>query len=787
MDESKDDEHSHIPNSSFTIPTNKSSSSSSSRQRYTQQPYVHSNTNTTTTNTTTTSSTERTPLLGSSSSSIVVGDTVTSSTKHTSFDSTPTASSSSSEKKKKKSNNNNNGNNQPRRRTNSRNRNKQQQQQQQSDYTSSGNLLSSSSDSKNHNHKNTMSNNSTSQSYYTSPQSQSQSHAPQQQQQASLDSRPTSQHYAVSTQRSLRLLDSVDIPDDVHSVRKRALSVLLPLTNIWLIVSTGLATSAAMSCLRVFHFYPTLPYWMILMPSWCAHAGVFFCHVKGCRNLGKFIQQANDSRQHSRQTSSSSGHNNSTASQQIAQDYHDRQEYLPLLQRSLKYGLKTGSLCFLLFVFQLLVFLHLREATATQGDAYIQNVNTCLLPLWVLVVGGLLDGIVCKTQSFLRVVCWILLFTSMLLLVVKVDYNLESVNWFDVTFPLFVNMCICAGSLIYVLYGHQLGYFQLTENQYMAGIMYCISIFMIFCLLVVLSEVIPGMAVDMQTAMFVTFLSPLIIILIGLGAWGVSKDEYRRMLLLGGQQSVHPMRLRLEPAGWTCVQSRGVTLMPMLGEVSYEPLDKDRYRNSEDGNDGFLEMCSFSCCLSCYPLEDKDAYANHCHDEEQQQRQQYSAPNSHRYDTSSSPSQYQSPQYRRTDQPNSSSTGRTGSSQQQHYTNSSQGAPHSGTNASMSVQSPLPLTRMQRQLSALTAASIPQNNTMTSVVSGQNSVAVAGDNFSVRSSMTQPGNPNTSKFTSGSVQDSQFVSSQHQQISRNPTGVSTIASNFSGDFSYGTR
>ena len=750
MDESKDDEHIHNLNSSSSSNYNPASSSSSSI------PQQNSKTTTATTNH---NSTERTPLLGSSSS--VVGDT-------SSFYSTPTAT--AAEK------------NQPRRRTNSRNRNKQQQQ---SDYHTNSsnhhnNLLSNSS------HKNTMSNNSTSQSYYTHAQSQSQSHAPQQQQQQA----STSQHYGVSTQRSLRLLDSVDIPDDVYSVRKRALSVLLPLTNIWLIVSTGLATSAAMACLRLFHFYPTLPYWMILVPSWLAHAGVFYCHVKGCRNLGKFIQQANDSRQHSRQTSSSSGQNNSTASQQIAQDYHDRQEYLPLLQRSLKYGLKTGSLCLLLFVFQMLVFFHLREATAAQGDAYIQNINTCLLPLWVLVIGGLLDGIICKTQSFLRVVSWILLFTSMLLLVVKVDHDYESVNWFDVTFPLFVNMCICAGSLIYVLYGHQLGYFQLTENQYMAGIMYCISIFMIFCLLVVLSEVIPGMAIDMQTAVFVTFLSPLIIILIGLGAWGVSKDEYRRMLLLGGQQSVHPMRLRLEPAGWTCVQSRGVTLMPMLGEVSYEPLDKERYRNLADGNGGFLEMCSLSCCLSCYPLEDKDAYANHCHDEEQQQRQQYSAPNSHRYDTSS-PSQYQSPQYRRTDQPNSSSTGRTGSSQQQHYTNSSQGAPHSGTNASTSVQSPLSLTQMQRQISALTVTSIPQNNTMTSVVSAQNSVTVAGDNFSVRSSMTQPtmntANPNTNKFTNGSVQDSQFVSSQHQQISRNPTGVSTIASNFSGDFSYGTR
>ena len=389
-------------------------------------------------------------------------------------------------------------------------------------------------------------------------------------------------HQDSVTPNRLRLLGEADLPHEVYSVRKRALTVMEPLMNTWLIISIGVSTSVGLAAARFLHLLPTLPFWIIFLPSLISHFGVLFVHIRSARNLSRFISDTNDGRQRS-----------------DSRDHLDRTEYLPLLQRSLKFGLKTGSLCFLLFIFQLLLYLHLsaeqRNKSADQGTF---TLNTCLLPVWILVIGGICDGVVCKTQSFLRLVCWSMAFASMSMLVLKLDYGFDEYTWTTILFPVAIILLISGGSLIYVLYGHQLGYFQLTENQYMAGIMYCISIFMMLCLCVVLSEVIPGMIPDMQTRLFVVILAPLVVGLIGLGAWGVSKDEYKRMLLLGGQQSVHPMRLRLEPAGWTCVESRGVALFPMFGEVSYEPLDYDKTES--------IEMCICCSVCQCYPFEEKD-------------------------------------------------------------------------------------------------------------------------------------------------------------------------------------
>jgi len=59
----------------------------------------------------------------------------------------------------------------------------------------------------------------------------------------------------------------------------------------------------------------------------------------------------------------------------------------------------------------------------------------------------------------------------------------------------------------------------------------------------------------------------MVVCLVGMGAWAVSRDEFARLLLYGGQAAVHPMRLRLEAKGWTSVESNGVTTIPMFGEV----------------------------------------------------------------------------------------------------------------------------------------------------------------------------------------------------------------------------
>jgi len=401
-------------------------------------------------------------------------------------------------------------------------------------------------------------------------------------------------HNITQTHPSLRLLREADVPYEIYNVRKRALTVLKPLTNTWIIICSGLAFTVAFAAARFLHLLPTLPVWVIFLPSLLSHAGVFYSHLLSAKNLSRFIAEANEGRQ-----------------RPDSRDHLDRTEYLPLLQRSLKFGLKTGTLCSLLFLFELLLCLHLHEmdqaanenALHTGGAIDVRvSLNTCLFPIWILVLGGICDGIICKTQNFLMLTCWIMSFLSMTMLVLKLDYGFEEYSWTVILFPVGVILFISGGSLIYVIYGHQLGYFHLTENQYMSGIMYCVAIFMMFCLCVILSEVIPGLVPDMHTRIFVTILSPLVVTLIGLGGWGVSKDEYKRMLLLGGQQSVHPMRLRLEPAGWTAVESRGVALFPMFGEVSYEPLDSDTADS--------IEMCVCCSMCACYPVEDKQHIEN---------------------------------------------------------------------------------------------------------------------------------------------------------------------------------
>jgi len=98
-----------------------------------------------------------------------------------------------------------------------------------------------------------------------------------------------------------------------------------------------------------------------------------------------------------------------------------------------------------------------------------------------------------------------------------------------------------------------------------------------------------------QIRLFITFLVPLVIGLGGLGAWAVCRDEFNRLLLYGGQAAVIPLKLSLEPKGWTSVEGKGVIIIPLFGEVSFEPLDSDKSQS--------IELCP---CCACYPAEIDD-------------------------------------------------------------------------------------------------------------------------------------------------------------------------------------
>ena len=341
------------------------------------------------------------------------------------------------------------------------------------------------------------------------------------------------------------------------------------------VISVGFALTVLLGMARWTRLLPHIPYWFIVLPCWMSHVGLLWLHVLSAKALSAFIAEANASRQ-----------------RPDSRDHLNRTEYLPLLQRSLKFGLKTGLLSFCVFVFEILMYVRVSRNSISLGTAFT--------PLWLLVTVGILDGLICKTQHIIRVVCWILTFTAMLMTVLKVDYGYESIRWRVVVSPVITVLSIASCSLIYIVYGHQIGFYRLTESQLTAGNLYSLAALICIVLIVIIGEVIPlSRPVEIETRLMVVVLAPLVVSLVGMGAWVVSRDEFGRFLLYGGQSAVHPKRLRWEAVrGWTSVQGKGVTVIPMFGEVAFQPLEKKPMEHT-------IEM--LQCCTnSCYPTIDDD-------------------------------------------------------------------------------------------------------------------------------------------------------------------------------------
>lgn len=371
----------------------------------------------------------------------------------------------------------------------------------------------------------------------------------------------------------------LEIPEEVYAVRKSALQVLKPLTRTWVVVTVGFSLTVLFGMTRWTRLL-RIPFWFILLPSWCSHVGLLVCHMLSARALSKFISEANDSRQ-----------------RPDSRDHLNRTEYLPLLQRSLKFGLKTGVLSFFVFVFEVLIYVQLAWGSVSLAVVF--------LPLWLIVTGGILDGIICKTQHFLRVICWMLVCIAMTLTVLKVDYGMDTIRWRVVVSPVVALLSIISGTLIYIVYGHQIGYYQLTESQLTAGNLYSLAALICIVLFVVIGEVIPlSRPVEIETRIFIVVMAPLVVCLVGMGAWVVSRDEFGRLLLYGGQAAVHPMKLRWEANGWTSVQSKGVTTIPMFGEVSFRPLELRTLLGTETIESQRSPFCSLCQCCTWYPYED---------------------------------------------------------------------------------------------------------------------------------------------------------------------------------------
>jgi hypothetical protein len=158
----------------------------------------------------------------------------------------------------------------------------------------------------------------------------------------------------------------------------------------------------------------------------------------------------------------------------------------------------------------------------------------------------------------------------MILAVLRVDYGIYEIRWRFVVIPVVAVLSISSATLIYIVYGHQVGYYRLTESQLTAGILYSMAALICIVLVILIGELMPlSHPVEIETRFFIVVMAPLVVCLVGMGAWAVSRDEFGRLLLYGGQTSVHPMKLRWEADGWNSVQSKGVSIIPMFGEVRY--------------------------------------------------------------------------------------------------------------------------------------------------------------------------------------------------------------------------
>lgn len=268
-------------------------------------------------------------------------------------------------------------------------------------------------------------------------------------------------------------------------------------------------------------------------------------HILSARALSNFISEANDNRQ-----------------RQDSTDHLDRVEYLPLLQRSLKFGLKTGVLCFVIFIFEILLFIRLcRPYSISLTETYV--------PLWILSIIFIGNGIVCKSQHFLHSVIWVLLFTAMVLSVLRADFGMgDIIPMSHIILVLIAMLSIISVILIHLIYGHQIGFYKLTDSQLTAGVFYSTSSFLAIILVAIMGDaVVLPEAIQLDLLLINVILAPIVVGLAGFGAYLVTRDEFDRLLKYGGQSSVVPMRLRLEANGWTSVLSRGAVTIPMFGDV----------------------------------------------------------------------------------------------------------------------------------------------------------------------------------------------------------------------------
>ncbi|CAH0475359.1 unnamed protein product [Peronospora belbahrii] len=198
---------------------------------------------------------------------------------------------------------------------------------------------------------------------------------------------------------------------------------------------------------------PSVNWWLVFLPFWLANVAMVYAHVMSI-HYAKTLRRWADVESMS------------------------NEPLLPLLRRIVLVYAISFPLAVLLLWSELAFCASLQNTTIT-------NLYICYAPLMVIQMAFVVRYLLCRSDSTLPGVCWVLLFVFTLLLAYQTDTQrrfevLEMtkppVSWWIVFAPLFVFELLMTGSLLLVLYNEFSGIYRLTRWQLAASVLYTMAL-----------------------------------------------------------------------------------------------------------------------------------------------------------------------------------------------------------------------------------------------------------------------------------------------------------------------
>ncbi|GMF52417.1 unnamed protein product [Phytophthora fragariaefolia] len=194
-------------------------------------------------------------------------------------------------------------------------------------------------------------------------------------------------------------------------------------------------------------------WWLVFLPFWLANAAMLYAHAASVRHAKTLRRWADV-------------------------DAMSNEPLLPLLRRIVLVYAISFPLSVLLLWSELAFCASLQNAAAT--SLYI-----CYAPLMVIQVAFVVRYLLCRSDSTLPGVCWVLLFAFTLLLAYQTDTQRRfgspelaqpPLSWWIVFAPLFAFELLMTGALLLVLYNEFSGVYRLTRWQLAASVLYSLAL-----------------------------------------------------------------------------------------------------------------------------------------------------------------------------------------------------------------------------------------------------------------------------------------------------------------------